>query len=266
MNSKLFSLENRGIVLTGASGFLAAHFAEFLLQQGAQLALWDIRTEKAEEIARKFPNQCIAQTVDITQPESIQEACDALDKQSFPWWGLVNNACINPRVEDSGALSNKIKPDPEQWALELSVGITGAWNCSSIIGQKLADRGDGRIVNIGSDLAVIAPDQRIYLDPKTGEHPLKPATYSAIKAGIAGLTRYLATLWPDKGVRANTLSPAGVANGQDPEFVERLNSLIPIDRMCKPEDLAAPLIFLLSPGSSYVNGHNLLVDGGRTIW
>ena len=126
----------------------------------------------------------------------------------------------------------------------------------------------GVILNIASDLSVIAPDQRLYrrngLDESAQE--VKPVTYSVIKAGLIGLTRYLATYWADCGVRANALSPGGVFNDQGEDFVKRITSLIPLGRMANHDEYRSIIQFLCSDASSYLNGQNIVMDGGRSVW
>jgi NAD(P)-dependent dehydrogenase (short-subunit alcohol dehydrogenase family) len=132
----------------------------------------------------------------------------------------------------------------------------------------MARRGKGVILNIASDLAVIAPDQRIYRQPNLPEEqqPVKPVSYSVVKSGLLGLTRYLATYWADKGVRVNAISPGGVYTSQDAGFVQRLSNLIPLGRMAHQDEYKAAVVFLVSDASSYMTGANLIVDGGRTCW
>ena len=129
------------------------------------------------------------------------------------------------------------------------------------------DKG-GIILNISSDLSVIAPDQRIYQQKELERklQPVKPITYSVIKSGLIGLTRYLATYWPDRGIRSNALSPGGVYNKQDKEFVKNLSKLIPMGRMAKIDEYKGAIQFLCSDASSYMNGQNIVIDGGRSIW
>jgi NAD(P)-dependent dehydrogenase (short-subunit alcohol dehydrogenase family) len=132
----------------------------------------------------------------------------------------------------------------------------------------MARRGRGVIVNVASDLALIAPDQRLYRREGLPEdqQPVKPVTYSVVKTGLIGLTRYLATYWADCGVRANAISPGGVYNGQPDDFVVRLSSLIPLRRMARTDEYQAAIVFLCSDASSYMTGSNLVIDGGRTCW
>ena len=124
------------------------------------------------------------------------------------------------------------------------------------------------ILNIASDLSVISPDQRIYRQSglPEDEQPVKPVTYSVIKSGLVGLTRYLATYWANRGVRANALSPGGVQTNQSDEFVQRLTNLIPLRRMAKKAEYRSAVQFLCSNASAYLNGQNIVMDGGRSIW
>lgn len=126
----------------------------------------------------------------------------------------------------------------------------------------------GVILNIASDLSVISPDQRLYRKAGVPEEsqPVKPVTYSVIKSGLVGLTRYIATYWADRGVRCNALSPGGVYTGQPEEFVQRLTSLIPLGRIAARDEYRSAIQFLCSDASIYLNGHNLVMDGGRSIW
>ncbi len=155
----------------------------------------------------------------------------------------------------------------DQWHADIAVGLTGAFLCSQVFGE-MARQGRGVIVNVASDLALIAPDQRIYRQPGTPDHlqPVKPVTYSIVKSALVGLTRYLATYWADQGVRANCLSPGGVYNGQPDEFVAKLAQLIPLGRMAGVDEYRGAILFLCSDASSYMTGSNLIVEGGRTCW
>ncbi len=155
-----------------------------------------------------------------------------------------------------------------QWEADLAVGLTGAFVCSQVLGGEMARRGAGVIVNVASDLALIAPDQRLYREPGLPEHaqPVKPVSYSVVKSGLLGLTRYLATYWADRGVRANALCPGGVYNGQPEEFVVRLSQLVPLGRMAHVDEYQGAILFLCSDASSYMTGAVLTIDGGRTCW
>jgi NAD(P)-dependent dehydrogenase (short-subunit alcohol dehydrogenase family) len=121
---------------------------------------------------------------------------------------------------------------------------------------------------VASDLALIGPDQRLYRNPGAAEElqPVKPVTYSVVKAALLGLTRYLATYWAAQNVRVNAICPGGVFVDQSAEFVARLSDLIPLGRMAEAGEYEGAMLFLCSDASSYMTGATLVVDGGRTAW
>jgi NAD(P)-dependent dehydrogenase (short-subunit alcohol dehydrogenase family) len=183
---------------------------------------------------------------------------------------LINNAANNPKMEnpDDASFARLENFSLAQWEADLAVGLTGAFLCAQIFGEVMARQGKGVILNVASDLAVIAPDQRIYRKEGLAEEfqPVKPVTYSVVKSALLGLTRYLATYWCDRGVRCNAISPGGVLSGQADEFVRRLSDLIPLGRMAQVDEYQGAIIFLCSDASSYMTGSNLVIDGGRSCW
>jgi NAD(P)-dependent dehydrogenase (short-subunit alcohol dehydrogenase family) len=183
---------------------------------------------------------------------------------------LINNAANNPKVESDGSRAwSRLENFPlEVWDDDLRVGLTGAFLCSRVFGAEMAKRGKGVILNIASDLAVIAPDQRQYRQSGVAEdqQPVKPVTYSVVKTGLIGLTRYLATYWAASGVRVNAISPGGVFNHQPDAFLQQLYQRIPLGRMANADEYQGAILFLCSDASSYMTGSNLVVDGGRTCW
>jgi len=155
------------------------------------------------------------------------------------------------------------------WNDDVSVGLTGSFLCAKHYGQKISKNiNGGSIINISSDLGLIAPDQRLYkIDGvKDSLQNVKPVTYSVIKNGLIGLTRYLATYWVEEGVRCNAMCPGGVENGQSEYFLEKVSNKIPMNRLARPDEYQGTLIWMLSDASSYLNGAIIAVDGGRTSW
>jgi NAD(P)-dependent dehydrogenase (short-subunit alcohol dehydrogenase family) len=183
---------------------------------------------------------------------------------------LINNAANNPKVEDPGGLEkSRLESYPiEQWHADIAVGLTGAMLCSRVFGAAMARRGNGVIINVASDLALIGPDQRLYTvdGVPPDKQPVKPVSYPVVKAGLIGLTRYLATYWADSGVRANAICPGGVENNQDEVFMQRIRRLIPLGRMAGADEYQGAIVFLASDAASYMTGAVLAIDGGRTVW
>lgn len=270
----LFDLSGRVAIITGGAGLLGRKHAEVLARFGGQPVLVDLPTAdpetKAKQLAQQFGVVAMGSRVDITRPDQVRELLDTVMARFGRVDILINNAANNPKVESPTGLAwSRLENFPlAVWDADLAVGLTGAFLCSQVIGAEMARRKRGVILNIASDLAVIAPDQRLYRQPDLpdAQQPVKPVTYSVVKTGLIGLTRYLATYWADCGVRVNAISPGGVYNGQPAEFVQRLSKLIPLGRMANLDEYQGAVLFLCSDASSYMTGNNLIVDGGRSCW
>ncbi len=269
-----FDLTGRVAVITGGAGLLGVKHAEAIIEMGGVPVLLDIAGERAASCAEALANAhgrpAYGFGVDITQPERVEAALAQVLEAAGRVDILINNAANNPKVESqNGKQWSRFENFPlHVWQQDFAIGVTGAFLCSQVFGAHLAQQGGGVILNIASDLSVIAPDQRIYREPglPDDQQPVKPVTYSVVKAGLVGLTRYLSTYWADKGVRVNALSPGGVANGQDEAFVQRLTNLIPMGRMADKDEYKAVVVFLVSDASAYMTGVNVVMDGGRTVW
>jgi NAD(P)-dependent dehydrogenase (short-subunit alcohol dehydrogenase family) len=256
------------VLVTGANGFLGEFFCLELAKRGYTVVATDLQNEIRFNI-QKFNHLIHYLKMDVTQESSVLQAEKNIKNLNLFTRVLVNNAAINHQVTEN--LQWKETSRLENFSLdsfrkELAVGIEGAILCSKIFGLAMAISGRGNIVNISSDLGIISPDQRLYekTDTVSEQQPVKPLSYSIIKHGIIGLTKYLATYWP--GVRCNALVPGGVRKNQPEEFQRKISERIPLSRMAEPHEIATALCFLVSNDSTYMNGANLVVDGGRTIW
>lgn len=268
-----FALDGRVFVITGGAGLLGPEHALGIAEAGGVPVLADLRLEQATARAAKVQRitgvDVPALELDVTSPASCHAALASVLERCGRVDGLINNAARNPKVEDGGLGASRLENfSLDTWNSDLAVGLTGAFLMSQVFGAHFARQRRGVIVNIASDLGLIAPDQRIYRQPGLAEdeQPAKPVTYSVVKGGLVMLTKYLATYFAEHGVRVNALCPGGVYAGQPEEFMAKLTALIPMGRMARRDEYRAAMVFLCSDASSYMTGANLVIDGGRTCW
>ena len=265
---KYFDLDGRVAIVTGGAGFLGHSFCKTLASAGGRVVVADIEAEAANALAEELGSNVMAIAVDVSDPGSVQ----ALVKSALEAFGrldiLVNSAAIDPKFdpEHRDRHSNKFEDYPlRNWEQSMAVNLTGAFLCAQAASKQMVAQGGGVIVNICSTYGLVGPDQRIY-ESERNPTQHKPVDYSVSKAGLLGLTRYLATYFAGKNVRVNALSPGGVYNQHDDEFVKNYSSRTVLGRMAEPDELNGALLFLASDASSYMTGANLVVDGGWTAW
>ena len=274
LNLSKFDLSNKWVVVTGAAGLLGKQHSIALLEVNANLVLLDKDKDKIIKLAHElnqlgFSGKILNYEIDITNESKVLAVNKDLSAKKISINVLINNAAINPKYEvlaDSKNGSRVEDFDLLDWDRQLDVGLKGAFICSKVFGSNMAKQGNGVILNIASDLSIIAPDQRIYNYDSNELQNVKPITYSVIKSGLIGMTKYLATYWNESNVRVNAISPGGVYENQDSEFVNRLTKLIPLGRMASPDEYKSAIQFLCSDASSYMTGQNLVIDGGRSVW
>jgi|TARA_B110000305_G_scaffold234298_1_gene292125 NAD(P)-dependent dehydrogenase (short-subunit alcohol dehydrogenase family) len=273
--NNIFSLKDKVIVVTGASGLLGKMHVEAIASQGGIPVIVDINEDGLNEvysyILSEYSIECFIEIVDITNEGELLSSSLRIIEKYGKIDGLVNNAARNPSISKDQKINfNRLESfDRKAWDLDLSVGVTGSFLCIKYYGYQISlNENGGSIVNISSDLGIIAPDQRIYeqegLDKD--KQPVKPISYSVVKSALLGLSRYVATYWASENVRSNCLLPGGVKTDQDDVFINKLTNLIPLKRMAKNNEYQAAIIFLLSDASSYMTGTNLIMDGGRSSW
>lgn len=262
-------LSGRVAVVTGAAGRLGPVWVQTLLAAGATtvaLVLADTaEDEHLRQAATTAPERFQLLVADVTRRADLESAKVQMEQA----WGvpaiLVNNAGVDsPPAPGAGRALEDI--DADELTGIFDVNVRGAFQAMQVFGSAMVEAGRGSIVNVGSLYASVSPDARLYEHIPMVPPFLKPPAYGASKAALDNLTRYFATHWANAGVRVNTLSPGGVRGDQDPEFVAKFGSRVPMGRMADPAELAGPLLFLVSDASSYVTGINLKVDGGFTAW
>lgn len=272
---KIYDLSGRVAVITGGAGMLGEMHAEAIAEAGGYPVLADINEEeaikKAMKISEKYNVESIGIGTDITNKTEVEALLDSVMKRFGRIDILINNAANDPKVKakDETKVWSRFENFPlENWNRDIAVGLTGAFLCTQVIGTEMARQESGVILNISSDLGIVAPDQRIYSKEELPDEkqPVKPVSYPVVKSALIGLTRYAATYWADKNVRVNAICPGGVQTDQPKDFLEKLTFRIPMGRMAQKDEYKGAVLFLVSDASSYMTGAVLIVDGGRTCW
>lgn len=267
--SDYFNLKKKVIVITGAAGLMGIQHCEAILEHNGTPVLLDVdkkRLQKAKSrLDKKFSSNVSIFPVDITSETAIKACAESIEDKFKIIDGLINNAANNPKVESSyeKSFSNELSNfSLEAWNKDISVGLTGAFLCTKYFGYLISQgKNGGSIINISSDLGLIGPKQSLY-----SKNSFKPVSYSVVKTGIIGLTRYTATCWADKNVRCNAICPGGIENNQPENFLKKISKEIPLGRMAKKHEYKSSIIWILSDASSYLNGSIISIDGGRTVW
>ena len=275
VNFPEFVMTGRIAIVTGAAGLLGKYHCEALLEAGASVIATDLSADLFEtdafgRLSAIYGERLRFHSLNVCDRGASERLILELGSESKSVTNLINNAAVNPNVSRTGLADLGLLQDFDnaQFNLEVNVGLAGAINCSAVFGVLMDQNGTGNILNIASDLSVIAPSQFLYLKDgvESGDQPKKPISYSAIKHGVVGVTKYLATYFESGNVRCNALSPGGVYQNQPIEFVERLNKLIPLKRMANEDEYKGAIKFLCSDASKYMNGQNIVIDGGRSVW
>ena len=250
-----FNLKNKNIIITGGNGFLGRQITSALLSEEANVFIIDIKKSKEKTSATYFYS-------DITKENDLKKILNFFKSKKIKIDVLINNAAIDYSPKKIKKNNFKLENFPNSlWDKDLNVSLKGSYLCTKVFGSYMSKFKQGIIINVSSDLGIIAPDQRIY--EKSGF--TKPITYSIIKHGIIGLTKYTASYWAKRNIRCNAIAPGGIFNNQDKSFVKRINQLIPLGRMAKKNEYNGLFLFLCSDLSSYLTGSVIIADGGRTI-
>jgi NAD(P)-dependent dehydrogenase (short-subunit alcohol dehydrogenase family) len=244
----------KNVIIAGGNGFLGRQFAEFLVSKK------NFNVHIIDKSLIKNKNRNLYQyKCDILDEKKISKKINSIFKKFLSIDVLINCVARDyiPNKKNNKLFENLSIKDLKS---DFEIGITTSVIMAKHVSKFMIKQNKGNILNIGSDLSFISPNQNIY------SNFVKPISYSIVKHGIIGLTKYLATYLIKYNIRCNALCPGGMYNNQDKNFLTKLNKLIPMKRMAKKNELNEAMYFLISEKSSYVNGHSLMVDGGRTIW
>jgi NAD(P)-dependent dehydrogenase (short-subunit alcohol dehydrogenase family) len=240
------NIKNKVIAVTGGNGLLGKELIDYLHKVEALPINLEIGVESN-------PNLNLYHC-DVTNKRSVENAISAIFNKYGRIDGWVNNAY--PRTDD---WANKFENiSVESWAKNVDLQLNSVFICCQCVLSLMSRQGNGSIVNMSSIYGVLGPDFSVYNNTSM----TMPAAYSAIKGGVINLTRYLASYYGPKGIRINSVSPGGIFNDQDQNFVKNYSNKVPMRRMGLPKDIAPSIAFLLSDDANYITGHNLMVDGG----
>lgn len=270
--SKLFSVKDKVVIITGGAGFLGSQYAEILALSGAKVIVWDVAPQnvidnKLSKIKKKVgKNRVIGKTLDITDEDQVKKAVAEIIATFSRLDCLINNAAMNPAVgkDDASKLFVSYEDYPvDLWRKELEVNLTGMMICTKAVARVMIKNKNGSIINIASEVSNIAHDHRVYNQP----NKYKSIAYVTTKTAVVGFTRQWAARLGRHNVRINAFSPGGVQNEKMPlDFAKRFGDMNMLGRMAQPYEYAGVIIFLCSDASSFMTGGNLTVDGGKSAW
>ena len=266
----LFDLSGKIALITGASGILGRHFSAGLVEAGAEVALFDIGAEtvrdQAKELSSQYGVKVKSYVCDVSDPNSVRVAVAQVVAE-FGRIDILHNNAAGKSDDLNAFLAPFEEYSYDQWRKIMAVNLDGMFLMAQAVGKQMLRQGGGSIIQTSSIYGLLGPDQRIYEGSEyLGRQINSPGVYAASKAGVIGLTRYLATYWADKGIRVNAIAPGGTESGQNEEFMRRYSARIPLGRMARAHEMVGALLYLASDASSYMTGQTIAVDGGLTAW
>ena len=259
----MFDLTGKVVVITGGAGILGSRMSRALAEHGARVCILDRDGGRAAEVAATIGGLVSGHAADVTDRAGLERLRGEIEAAHGPVDVLVNNIATK-----TANIFEPFETFPlADWNEVMTVNTTGAMLGCQVFGSAMAGRGAGSIITTLSIYGIVGPDQRIYEGAMyEGRAINTPAVYSTSKAALLGLTRHLAAYWGHRGVRVNAITPGGVASGQNEEFTRRYGQRVPLGRMANADEMSGAIVYLASDASSYVTGHNLVVDGGLTAW
>ena len=257
----MIDLKSKKIIISGGAGLIGSHFAELIIKNNGIPICLDISKTKLNNLKnklKKFNKEFYTIEIDLTNEIKIINFTKKILKKYRKIDCLINNIASNKSFNSKRSKFESFLV--EDWEMDIKLGLTSNFLLTKHIIKHMCQNKSGNIINISSDLGIIAPNQSIYGNKK------KPVTYSVVKHGIIGFSKYLATYYAQFGIRSNALCPGGVNNNHNKEFVKKLTKLIPMGRMANKNDYDGIILYLISDYSKYMTGSVISVDGGRTSW
>ena len=267
-----FSLAGRTALVTGGAGLLGRQFTQALGEAGAKVVVADLDFSQAEAHAGKLVDagiDALPVQVNVTDPASTSGMVASAVNHFGSLDVIVNSAALDPKFDPDNVdaqSGNAFETYPlDTWKKAIDVNLTGMFLTCQAAARQMVAQDYGKIINICSTYGLVGPDQRLYERPD-GPRQYKPVYYTVSKAGVLGLTKYLATYYAGTNIRVNALTPGGVYNQHDETFLKAYSSRTVIGRMAHQDEMSGAIVFLASEASSYMTGANLVVDGGWTAW
>ena len=258
---KLFDLNGKIAVVTGAAGGLGFDMARILAEGGCKVVITSRNEEKAQLAAKRIQEETGAEAVGMMLDQKNYENCDALMKNVVEKYGRIDILVNNAGGGSGAGECNFLMRDPSAIQNMIDTNLTGSLFCSKAACVYMAEQKSGKIINLGSIAGIVGRDREMYRKVNKMEQPVE---YAAAKGGVISFTRDLAAFMAPYGVNVNSISPGGFDKGELAEnFINAYSELTPLRRMGRMNsDLLGAVVFLASDASSYVTGQNIVVDGG----
>jgi NAD(P)-dependent dehydrogenase (short-subunit alcohol dehydrogenase family) len=267
----LFSLSGKTALVTGATGILGQHFCRIFAQFGANVIAVDLDQGKLESqrdaLKKQFDIQAACFACDVSDQAAVREMVQQAKKLTGYIDILHNNAATKTSDLNSYFSPNSAYAS-DTWKKVMGVNIDGMFFVAQAVADiMIQNKKGGSIIQTSSIYGILAPDQRIYKGSRFLDREINgPAVYTASKHAVIGLSKHLATIWAEHGIRVNSLVIGGVESGQNEEFQNRYADRIPLKRMATVSDVVGGVIYLASNASPYTTGHTLVIDGGLSAW
>lgn len=266
-----FCLKGKTVIVTGGVGILGGHFCLGYASFGANVAIIDLKSREAEDLAsyisKMYDIKAVGLGCDVSSPSDVKSMVERVIEE-FGVINVLHNNAANKSSDLDAFFAPFESYSLDEWRKIMSVNIDGMFLVAQAVGNEMIKKGTGgSVIQTASIYGVVAPDQRIYEGSYyLGRQINTPAVYAASKGAVIALTKYLAAYWSEKGIRVNTITPGGVESGQNEEFKANYASLVPLRRMANADEMVGAAVFLASDASSYITGQNIVIDGGLSIW
>ena len=257
-----YQIKNKKILLVGCTGILGSEFTDYLYKNGANLILADLNTKKFTLFKKKY-SKAIFISCDVTKEKNLIKLRNRIRKVFGGLDSIIYNVGLTSRMTQLKkiAFPNFEKYSLKSWNDTVNTNLTGAFLLTKHTISFLK-KNKGSLIFISSIYGITGPDNRIYSSQKFKTL----SSYSASKAGLIGLSKWLATNYASDNIRVNTIVPGGIKAQQNKLFIKKYSERVPMKRMGERNELNGILTYLISEKSSYVTGQEFVIDGGLTAW